>query len=911
MVVREAELDRLRQLLLEARAGRGGAALVLGEPGAGKTRLVERLREHAERIERFRCTVARAVPAESALTYGALHDALQPLLGELGRLTEAHRRVLLTALGYDLGPPVEPLALRLAVLGLLAAVSTRQPLLVVVDDVHWSDPESESVLQFCARRLAHDPVLLVCTMRPGYGRDGFDTAETVELAPLARGERRALVREVAQGAAGGLDDAAVDRIAATSGNPLLLSEATRAAVGTRRRAVRPARAAPGPAGSSPPVFHGRIAALDDRARRALAAAAADESAPAEVLDAVLGALGVDRDALRPAFDDGLLLGEGRGAFCHPLAAAAALEGVSPAVRAEVHGRFAEAWAAAGAAERSLRHREAARNRVAPSDYVLVAERAAQRGAPAVAAAAYREAARLQAVPGEQAKLLLRSAEAYARASRLEDAATTLAEFDTLDVTRETLSDAALLRAQGLLWRGQLGDALALLERSAVEVGVTDPFKAVLYLTEVTNLHVMMGDGVAALAVAEQSVIVGRRGDEVSAAFATATFGRALSLTGEGRVRRNGVQLMVSTLHVVMNLPGATALSGTAQLFGWMEDYGRARALFRLVSERDSVPLQERPFLLAGEADLLWRSGNPAGAFALAVEARDLAVELGHHGGYERATAARAAAMLGRGECEHLARGALDLADRAGIRSLGGTAAVALGSMALAAGQVDDALRWLRRASGYVVGGDPCIIRIEPELIEALVQRGDGAEARAVLRGFLDAAERTQGRWIRAAALRCEGQLRVGDDADAAFEEAAALADAEPSPVEQARTYLRWGESLLARGARVQAVDRLQRAATLFERAGAQPWSEQADSALRRAGRPRAPAHRLELSSHELQIAALVAEGLSNRQIAERLFVSVKTVEYHLGNIYRRHGLRSRVALTRAFLGPGATDPVGR
>lgn len=909
MVVRVAELDRLRQHLLEARAGRGGAVVLVGEAGAGKTRLAQRLQDHAERIERFRIASARAVPSESALTYGGLYDAVEPLLGDLGRLTEAHRRVLLTALGYDLGPPVEPLALRVAMLGLLAAASARQPLLLVVDDVHWLDAETASILQFCARRLRHDPLLLVFTIRPGFDRSGFDAAETVELGPLTMPERRVLVREVA---AGILDDGAVERIAASSGNPLLLCEAARAAGGGGRRGSS-ASLRPGPAsvGTLPPVFHGRIAALDERARLALAAAAVDESAPAAILDVVLDALGIERAGLAPAFDDGLLLGEGRGVFCHPLAAVAAIEGVSTAVRAELHAHFAEAWAAAGAAERALRHREAARDRPGVADYVQVADRAAQRGAPAVAAAAYREAARLEGAPGEQAKLLLRSAEAYARAARLQEAATTLAELDGLDITRETLSDTALLRAQGLMWRGQLAAALELLMTSAAEVSATDPFKAVLYLTEVTNLHVMMGDGPSALIAAERTVDAGHGGDQLSAAFSTATLGRVLSLTGEGRVGRNGLQLMVATLPVVMSVPGAMALSGTAQVFGWLEDYSRARELLGRLAERGSIPLQERPFADACEADLLWRTGRLSASFAHALEALELAQELGHHAGYERATAARAAALLGRSDCDLLAQSALELADRAGIRSLGGTAAGALASLALAAGRVDDAVRWARRATGYVVGGDPCIMQIEPELIEALVQRGDVAEARVVHREFLDAAERTQGRWIRAAALRCEGQLRAGQDADAAFEEAATLADAEPSPVEQGRTYLRWGESLLARGARVRAVDRLQRAATLFERAGAQPWSDHTDRALRRAGRPRTPAPRLELSSHELQIAALVADGLTNRQIAERLYVSIKTVEYHLGNIYRRNGLRSRVALTRAFLDPAGGDPVGR
>ncbi|MGE0728545.1 MAG: AAA family ATPase [Acidimicrobiia bacterium] len=900
--VRQAEAEVLAARLAQAGNGRGGAVAVVGEAGAGKTWLCAGLGRVALE-QRFRVVSVRAVASETTLTYGALHDVLEPLLDRSSILTEAHRRVLLTALGYDLGPPVEPLTLRVAALALLAAAAAARPLLVIVDDAHWLDEASWAVLQFCARRLAHDPVLLVFSMRPRPDRpptadaSGPDGTEVLELGPLPAPEREAVVRAVA---GDGLSGAAVEAIVASSGNPLVLAETARTASGLVGM-VHPMPAPMAVGAASPPLFGHRIDALPPATRRALGVRAADEAAPLDVFDAVLGHLGSDRSVLGPAVAAGLLEGE-RAVFCHPLAAAAALDALAASDRVVLHRLYAELWARQGDEERALRHREAAAAPPAAADYEHVAERARRRGAPGVAAAAYREAARLAVEPAVQARLLVRSAECSAQAAQHQDAARTLAELDGLDVTGDLLNDHALLRAQGLMWRGQLAEAQNVLTEAAEDVRLRDPLQAVLYLTEVVNLRVMAGDGTGALGVAEAALSIGRSGDGLAASFATATFARLLCLTGEGRVGRNGIRLMRSTLSVLYEFPASTALTGTAQILGWMEHDELAIEVFERARTDERLPIQERPFLLAGEADHAWRLGRPAAALARALEARDLAIELGHHAGYERANIARAAALLGRVELEPNAQAALQLADRAGIGSLGGAAAGALGSAALVDGRPEEAVRLLRRAMTYVTGGDPCVLRIEPELIEALLRLGDREAARVEQAAFAEAAARTRGRWIRAAAARCEAQLRSGDDADAAFEQAVALAEAEPSPIEQARAHLRWGESLLDRGDRVRAIDRLQRAATLYERAGAAPWAALADAALQRAGRRRDAARRLELSSHELQIAALVAEGLSNRQIAERLFVSPKTVEYHLGNIYRRHRFRSRVALTRAFLG---------
>ncbi|MEZ5233718.1 MAG: AAA family ATPase [Acidimicrobiales bacterium] len=260
--VRRAEAEVLAARLAAAGNGRGGAVAVVGEAGAGKTWLCAGL-GRVGLDHRFGVVSVRAVASETTLTYGALHDVLEPLLDRSSILTEAHRRVLLTALGYDLGPPVEPLTLRVAALALLAAAAAARPLLVIVDDAHWLDEASWAVLQFCARRLAHDPVLLVFSMRPRPDRrppadaSGPDGTEVLELGPLPDPEREAVVRAVA---GDGLSGAAVEAIVASSGNPLVLAETARAAAGlVGMVAPMPAPMAVGAA--SPPLFGHRIDAL--------------------------------------------------------------------------------------------------------------------------------------------------------------------------------------------------------------------------------------------------------------------------------------------------------------------------------------------------------------------------------------------------------------------------------------------------------------------------------------------------------------------------------------------------------------------------------------------------------------------------------------------------------------------------
>jgi DNA-binding CsgD family transcriptional regulator len=347
---------------------------------------------------------------------------------------------------------------------------------------------------------------------------------------------------------------------------------------------------------------------------------------------------------------------------------------------------------------------------------------------------------------------------------------------------------------------------------------------------------------------------------------------------------------------------------------WVEEYDVARSMLNWAVgvQRAGGALRHLPQSLHPLAELDFRTGRWVPALAAAYEAIGLFEETGQptERGFACATAARVEAALGRAEeCRTHATEAFAADAAAGLLIATAYAGAALGLLELGRGDPEAAIVALEPVERILRDGEvgePWIVHWAPDLIEAYSHTGAGDSARAVLEE-LETQARTTGRISAlAAAARCQGVLAPDDAFVESFTTALELHDRVPTPFERARTELAYGERLRRAGQRSDSRERLQRALRTFERLGAEPWSERARAELRASGQSvRTPEQRAEdaLTPQEIQVAALVAGGATNREAAAALFLSVKTIEFHLGHVYRKLGIRSRTELVRALDAP--------
>jgi DNA-binding CsgD family transcriptional regulator len=341
---------------------------------------------------------------------------------------------------------------------------------------------------------------------------------------------------------------------------------------------------------------------------------------------------------------------------------------------------------------------------------------------------------------------------------------------------------------------------------------------------------------------------------------------------------------------------------------YLEDYpGAAEVLTRVVARaREAQAPGILSYALGQLAKLETRVGNPTSAYALALESVQLTESLRNDVALADSFAwlALVEAMLGRDDSRAHAQAALALAEGRNDNYNAVRARVALGFEALTHGDPDAAVEWLEPAARMLDEGglgNPNVFRLDADLADALTRLGQAERAEPHLARFEEQAESTGSAWGRAAAARCRAFLSPDAELEEAFEKAFDLHEHDPSAFERARTELCYGERLRRMGERRAAREQLRSALATFDQLGAQPWAERARIELRASGehiRRRDPTAAEELTPQELQIALLVAQGLRNRDVGARLFLSPKTVEFHLTRIYRKLEIHSRSELVR-------------
>ncbi|MFF4415857.1 AAA family ATPase [Streptosporangium sp. NPDC001559] len=875
---RAAEQAVIDRLLSEARAGRSGALLVRGEPGIGKTALLDHAATGDARVLR-----GTGIESEAELPFAGLHLLLRPVLDRLDALPEQQERAVRAAFGLAAVQAGDRLLVGLAVLSLLSELAEEGPLLVLVDDAQWLDQASTDALLFAARRLDAEGVVLILAARDPFTAQGID--ELVLRGLDAPASAALLGPEI--------DPVTRYRVLAEArGNPLALIELPKAAAGDGT--------APALTDRVQNAFLGQVKRLPEATQGLLAVASAEDTGDLRVVLRAAATFGDFLEDLHPAESADLVrVQAGTVTFRHPLVRAAVYQGIPPSLRLAVHRALAEALDGREDADRRAWHLAMAAT--GPDEEVAAelertAARASDRSGHAAASSAYERAARLSLRPDTRAGRLTLAAETAAWAGQL-DRAGTLAEqaarlLAVLTVeTGEHAGTAALgarlthVRATAGFLRGSLRAAYeALVEGAALTGGA----EAARMLFQALHSAWYIGAAEVDHAAARLGELSLPDGDPLApvAAFVTATLtrsGTAPSLAKAiAEAREAGAR------------PGdLVQVCGMGLVTGQDEEVGEtARAL--VAEARSTGGIGTLPTLLFFLAETEMFHGRHRDALTTATEGLRIARDTGQTQWAAQLGAflAYLAALEGDEErCRALADEAL-AAGPAGH----GWATWALGVLDLGRGRIEVALSRLETvAGGYQVAGK----RSVPDLVEAAVRFGAPERAADALDGFRRWALGMGQPWACALLARCQALL---DDSEEHFAEALRV---EGRPFEQARTALLYGEWLRRTRRKADARPHLRAALEVFERLGATPWADRARAELNATGSAApaasAPGLLALLTPQELQIVRLAARGLSNRDIAAQLFLSPRTVGYHLYKAYPKLGVASRGELATIAL----------
>jgi DNA-binding CsgD family transcriptional regulator len=907
LVGRQAELARLDRLVEDLEDGRGGALLVRGDPGIGKTALLEALRDRAAAAG-ILVLAARGVESEAELAFSALADLLTPLQDELHRLPAPQASALAAALALGPAEPGERLAVCVATAGLLGLAATERPVLALVDDLQWVDSSSRECVLFAARR-GGGGVLLVVAAREPVAVAGGTGLQELTLGPLDEGSS---LRLVERSAADLRPDVAAAVAGAAAGNPLALLELA-AVLAPDERAGRvrlQEPLAPGPRLAD--AYGRRIAALGQAARRALLVAAAYEGDELRVIGAACRAAGVDPARLSGPEREGLVrIIDGRLAFAHPLVRGAVYHGAAPEGRREAH----RALAGALTGERRAWHLGAGAigpDDAAAAELEAAAAAAAARRGMGPAAAALERAARLSSAPDAFARRLLAAGEASIAAGRKARALELLEEVVAAAGDDEALcARAEHARAAVLTWSGRVGLATDLLVEWADRIVGTQPVHAATMLADAAIASSALADAPRTLALAERAVsALGDAGDPSARGRVLSALAFALQLQGHARraapVTREADLSAAATDPLAPGAQWHNVLLRARLAGGELEPVGaRCHDLARRAREAGAL------WTLAGAvtvaADVAYRLGDWDAADAGYAEGLAAARDSDQPVWQGLALTGRARLDAARGR-ESAGRAAVDaaraIAESPGIPAGRRFVYSALGFLELSLNRVSEAIEALETVERDVARSgivDQVILPWGPDLVEAHVRAGGADDARRVLAVLERVARRAGTAIVGAPAARARGL--VEEPFDAHFARALRLHDARPMPFERARTLLAYGRRLHRTRRRAEARERLREALAAFERLGAPPWAAQAQAELRAAGarhrRPRDDA----LTPQEHRVALAAARGATNREIAAELYLAPKTVEFHLGNVYRKLGVRSRTELAAANLPP--------
>ncbi|GAA2853497.1 LuxR family transcriptional regulator [Streptosporangium fragile] len=905
---REAELKVLAELV-DGPGGRSGV-LIRGEVGIGKSALVAEAVSAAS-VAGLRVVTTTGVEAEQNLAYAGLHQLLYPVRAGVDALPAPQRDALRSALG--LADPAEPSAylVGLATLTLLAEAAADRPLLVVAEDVHWLDRASVDVLAFVARRIESEPIVVIATLREGERSPVQDAG--LSAMPVDRLSDE-VAAELLDSIAPDLNPAVRARLLEeAAGNPLALTELP-AAIGGHGGAGSPLSPSDhlGGPGPVPPLserleraFTARVAALPAPARTALLVAALNQSDSVSETLAATGLIlesAAEPEILEPAVEVRLIeLSIGAVRFRHPLMRSAIPAASTLAERRQAHLALAETLREQP--DRRAWHRAAA---TAGADEGVAAEldraadRARRRAGVAAAIAALEQAARLSEGQDRKAVRLLRAAELAVESGRRDTAERLVRDAQALELSPRRRATASWLLSgfeDGVREDVSRVSELAGLAASVAADGQAEPAVRILWGAAMRCFWSEPGPAVrrSLLDVADRLPV--RDGDPrmVAVAAYVAPFERGATVLDRLR----------ELAGVAGADPEVDRYLGSAALQVGAFDLAARFSAAAAPGLRAQGRLGLLPRALAVQAWSRARLGDLATAVPVAAEAARLARETGQPFMYGLATAVQAEIAALRGDHEQAGTLA-DEAERvglaAGARPVLATVQLTRGLTALSEGRFDDAFADLSRMLDPADPAYQLALRAYcvAELTEAAVRAGRTAALRDILRDLEPLAASTPSPALHIGLRYARAALAPNEEAEKLFT-AALRTDLTGWPAERGRVHLAFGEWLRRQRRVVESRTHLRTARETFDALGMAAWGERARRELRSAGESspnRGPDAREKLTPHELSIAQLAAEGLTNREIGQRLYLSHRTVGTHLHRIFPKLGVSSRADLAR-------------
>jgi DNA-binding CsgD family transcriptional regulator/tetratricopeptide (TPR) repeat protein len=898
---RRQQCTALDGLLAEVRAGRSRILVIRGEAGIGKTALLDYA---AETAQDFRAARAEGVESEMELPFAALHQLCGPMLSRLGRLPGPQREALGVAFGLYPGGAPDRFLVGLAVLGLLSEVAADQPLLCLVDDAQWLDQASAQALAFVGRRLDSESVALLFGTRDPAGGGDLAGLPGLALEGLADADARALLASVIPGP---LDERVRDRIIAESGgNPLALLELPRGMTAAQLAGGFGLPGAGPLSGRIEGIFERRLAPLPEMTRLLLLLAAAEPTGDPALLWRAAGNLGISaQDAVAPAEADGLLTVGTRVIFRHPLVRSAVYQVASAADRRRAHRALAEATDPGTDPDRRAWHRAQA---AAGPDEDIAAElersagRAQARGGFAAAAAFLDRATALTPEPARRVKRALAAAQAKFQAGAFDAALRLLATAEPGPLDEFQRARVDLLRGQIAFASSHGSDAppLLLLLAAARQFEPLD-----VRLARETYLEALSA------ALLAGRLAVGGSMREVAAAARAAPVpprpARApdLLLDGLALVIMEGYPAGVPMLRQAVSSFRSADVSGEEELrwiwqachgAGLLWDYGswdllsaRRVELARAAGALTALPIAFNTrvgvHLFAGEFDV---------AASLVAQVESVTEATG--------SSIAPYAALGLAACRGQEVKALELIDAATKdaqrRGEGGGLSFARWATAVlcnSLGRYEQALAAAQQASEDSPA-DLFANWAVAELIEAAARSGVPELAADALNRLSATAFASGSDWALGVEARSRALLSEGETVETLYREAIDRLGRTRLRVELGRAHLLHGEWLRRENRRIDAREQLRTAHEMFAAMGADGFAERAARELLATGervRKRTADAPARLTARETQIARLAGDGLSNPDIAAQLFMSPRTVEYHLHKVFTKLGISSR------------------
>ncbi|MGW1618093.1 AAA family ATPase [Streptomyces sp. NPDC002172] len=915
---RRRELAALDQVLATVRAGHSAVLVLRGEAGIGKTALLDCA---AGRAAGFRVLRVAGVETEMELPFASLHQLCAPLLGGAHRLPGPQRAALSVAFGLQDGKVPNRFLVGLAVLGLLADTAKERRLACLVDDAQWLDEESLHVLGFVARRLAAESVALVFALRDADG--GREVAGLPELTVEGLGESdaRALLASAVHVP---LDPLVRDRmVAETRGNPMALLQLP--------RALTPAELAGGfwlpgrrPLASHiESAVHRRFRSLPADTRRLLLTAAAEPTGDLDLLWRAAGLQGIPAHAAAPAEDAGLVEFGTRVRFHHPLVRSAVYRRAAAPERRAAHRALAEATDAPLDPDRRAWHRAHAAPR--PDEDIAVdlercADRAQGRGGIAAAAAFLRQAAELTPDPARRVARALVAAQAHIDAGATDQAYTLLADAETGPLDDLGRARLERLRARLTFSRVRGGAAPRLLLDAANRLAPLDAALARDTLLETFGAVIFagrLGDGPGLREVAEaaRSGPPPRTPPRMVDVLVDGIAGRIL----DGHKR--GTAALRQALRIVRQelRAGATdadrhrlwlAFRVTPEPLApelWDDGAWHEVAVTAVALARQAGALAVLPMALTYQAC----SHVEAGEFDTAADLIDEATAISDAvGGVPMMhTSLMLAAWRGQTQPAMALIGTtVDEVRPRGEGRVLGMAEYATALLYNGLGRYDDALAAATRACRYEDLG--LFGWALAELVEAAARSGRTEAGAAALEDLTERTRASGTEWALGTGACSQALLSDDRTAEALYQEAIERLGHSRVAVQLARTRLLYGEWLRRRNRRQEGRVQLRSAYEAFSRFGADAFADRARRELLATGetvRRRTAGAGVGLTSQEAQIARLAGDH-TNSEIAAQLFISPRTVEWHLGNVFAKLGVSSRRHLRSALSPPGTGTP---